>query len=643
MVGTMTNIHKRKLAEVALSESEQRYRLLFDSAEELISVFDRHGVCHLMNRRAAEFFQCEAEELVEKSFSELHLADGEEYTRRVREVIDTGMSQRYEDEVGFPAGKRWLHSRVYPIASADGDIDTALIISRDITERRAIEQALLENEEKLKTLINAATEDVVVLLNADLEMEIVNERAALGFGRPVEQLIGHPLGEFMPPEIAASRRDYARRVMESGRSARFEDQRAGRWYDNNMCPVFDSRGKVQAVAVFARDITERRAMEEKLAQAKEAAEAASIAKSRFLAAANHDLRQPLQALRLLMEALSLHPLESSASELLLDMSGALKSMEGLLNALLDSSKLEAGSFQPRKRKFHIVPFLHHLRNQFKATAQDAQKRIRVVPSDAVLFTDPALLGRILQNFVSNALRHARGPDILIGCRRSGQGRRIEVWDDGPGIPQGEQQKIFDEFYQLGNPARNAEQGLGLGLSIAKRMADLLNCRIGVRSAIGKGSVFFVEVPFSEASDEVLQPVSSVRLKGNGGGNSILVVDDDRLVLSATEKLLRTIGFEVISAATAEEAIRLAKERGKGLRLALLDYRLPNGWDGIRLAHRLGSELNRQLPVILITGDTAVTRLREVKLSELPVLHKPINIGELRGLIEKVAPRNVADH
>jgi CheY-like chemotaxis protein len=174
------------------------------------------------------------------------------------------------------------------------------------------------------------------------------------------------------------------------------------------------------------------------------------------------------------------------------------------------------------------------------------------------------------------------------------------------------------------------------------MAELLNLEIGLRSTIGKGSVFFVEVPIAEEGDEAVQAVSPVPATRNGGGNLILVVDDDRGVLTATEKLLRTLGYEVISAPEAEEAIELAKEWGKSLRLALLDYRLPNGWDGIRLAHRLCSELDRNLPVILITGDIAIGRLREVKLSELPVLHKPIDIEQLCGLMEEVAPRKVAD-
>jgi PAS domain S-box-containing protein len=637
MIGTTTDVHERKLAEIALSQSEEKYRLLFNSVDEVIAVFDRNGIFQLLNRRAASCFDSTPEDIVGKSLTELHPGYGDKLVRRIQKVIGSGVSSEHEDEVESPAGMRWLFSRIYPMSNDDGVAQSALIISKDVTDRRLIEEALQESEAKLKALINATTEDAVVLLNADLKMEVVNERAARGFGRTVEQMIECPIGELMHQPIATIREECARKVIGSGQSVRFEDQRAGRWYDNNMCPVFDEHGKTSAVAIFARDITERKNMEEKLAEAKKEAERANAAKSRFLAAANHDLRQPLHALRLLIEAILLHGLEAPVGNMVLDMKDALKSMEGLLNALLDISKLEAGSFQPEKQDFHVVPFLHELRGQFKAAAQDAQAQIRVAASNAILCTDPILLARIVKNFVSNAIRHAHGGSILIGCRRTAHGRRIEVWDNGPGIPPHEQQKIFDEFYQVGNPARTADQGLGLGLSIAKRMAELLKLKIGVRSTKGKGSVFSVEVPIADECERARDPQVNVSALPDSANGLILVVDDDKLVLKATKDLLNTLGYETISAPTAEEALTLAQNNGESLCLALLDYRLSNGWDGIQLSHRLRSELDWELPVILITGDTTVSRLRDVRISELPILHKPIDPDDLRRLIADTLP------
>jgi CheY-like chemotaxis protein len=202
----------------------------------------------------------------------------------------------------------------------------------------------------------------------------------------------------------------------------------------------------------------------------------------------------------------------------------------------------------------------------------------------------------------------------------------------------EQQRIFEEFYQLGNPARTPDQGLGLGLSIAKRMAKLLNLRIGVRSTMGKGSVFFVEVPMGEIRETVRQPQRKGSALPDSGRGLILVVDDDKLVLRATRELLNAFGYEAICASTAEEAVKVAHQKGDSLRMALLDYRLSNEWDGVQLSQRLRSELDRELPVILITGDATVPRLRDVRTSELPVLHKPIDPDDLRSLIASTVAR-----
>ena len=630
---TLIDITQQKLAETKLQTSEENYRLLFNNVDELLSVFDREGVCQFMNLRIAALFGGEPEDFLGKSLCDFYPKMAATYLKRIRDSIDSGIPRYYEDEVALPQGRRWLFSRIQPLPDAYGDCQIALIASQDITDRRLAERAMHRNEERLKALINATTNDVVVLLDSDFMMEIVNERAARGFGKTVEEVVGRPLGEFMPPSIASKRREYAQQVIDTGQSVRFEDQRAGHWFDNNMCPVFDDEGQPQAVAIFARDITQRKKMEHALAKAKEAAEKANLAKSRFLAAANHDLRQPLQAMRLLLESLSLYELEPRISEVVEDMGEAMQFMEGLLHALLDISKLEAGSVVPKKKNFHIIPFFHQLRGQFKATAKDAGKRIRMFPVNAILHTDPILLARILHNFITNALRHTRGDRILVGCRYAENYRRIEVWDDGPGIPNDQLDKIFEEFFQIGNPARNLNQGLGLGLAITKRLAELLELRLAVKSIPGKGSMFSVEVPLGRKNEPeaVRNPPSSrspVRHKG-----LILAVDDDPIVLKATRRLLEALRYDVICASSAEEAFDLVEQHGHLIRLALLDYRLPSGWDGIRLLQQIRKRTNRELPAVLISGDTTIDSLHEVRLSDLPLLHKPIDPAVLRRHLE----------
>ena len=641
-ITSLLDVTEQQLAIQAYRASEARYRLVNDNLNELILICDREGLCHFMNRRTAALFGGTPEHFIGKYFHELCPEIAQRYTQRIRDIMATGKSMTCEDEFLFPQGNRRLFTRVQPIVDEQGVINTTLIVSQDVTEQRSTERAMRRNEERLKALINATTDDVVVLLDSDLRMEIVNERAARGFGQTVPQMTGRPIGDFMPAEIAQTRREYAHKVIESGCTFRFEDQRAGRWFDNNMCPVFDDEGKPQAVAIFARDITQRKKMEQALAVAKEVAEKANLAKSRFLAAANHDLRQPLQAMRLLLESLSLYRLEPRAGEVVEDMKQAMQFMEGLLSALLDISKLEAGSVVPKRKHFHMVPFLHRLRSQFKTTAKDAGKQIRLFTSNAVLHTDPILLVRILQNFVTNAIRHARGERILVGCRYAKGYRRIEVWDDGQGIPNDQLDKIFEEFYQIGNPARNLNQGLGLGLAITRRIADLLELQIGVRSRPGRGSVFWVEVPLGVEN----QPVDTDHPHNSDPTERpkglILVVDDDPIVLNATKKLLEALHYDAIFAANAEEVMELVKRHGANLRMALLDYRLAGGWDGIQLLKIVREILNRELPAVLISGDTSIDRLKQVQASGLPLLHKPIDPAVLRRHMDEMMSGEVRD-
>jgi CheY-like chemotaxis protein len=270
-----------------------------------------------------------------------------------------------------------------------------------------------------------------------------------------------------------------------------------------------------------------------------------------------------------------------------------------------------------------------LRGQFKATAKEAGKHVHLFVTNAVLYTDPNLLARILQNFITNALRHAKGERILVACRYAGDHRRIEVWDDGPGIPSDQLDKIFEEFYQIGNPARNLNQGLGLGLAITKRLADLLELPLAVRSLPDKGSVFSVEIPLGtqSQSDAVAHPISNESVTCPNG--LILIVDDDTNVLNATKKLLEALHYEAICATSADSALDLLKQHGSRIRLALLDYRLPGDWDGIQLLQSIRELTNPKLPAVLISGDTSIDHLNDVRSSGLPLLHKPIDPGVLR--------------
>jgi PAS domain S-box-containing protein len=510
-------------------------------------------------------------------------------------------------------------------------------LEQDIAERQQIEAELRASEERFRALIDATVEDIVVLLDDSLRMVIVNERMTQGFGKTVEAMLGKRMGDLMPAPVAAHREEMARRVLSDGRPVRFEDQRGGHWFDNNMCPVIGPSGRPEGVAIFARDITRRKAMEEALAEAKEQAEKANAAKSRFLAAANHDLRQPLQAMSLLVGALSYARIDEQARTIARDMQETLTAMEGLLNALLDISKLDAGIVIPKDQDFLASVFLHQLRNQFKALAAERGVTIRLFCRNDPLHTDPDLLERILHNLVSNAIRHTRHGRILIGSRRRGERLRIEVWDRGEGIAAADLGRIFEEFQQVGNPERSPQQGLGLGLAIAKRIAALLGLRLDVRSEVGRGSVFFVEVPLASSALAVKPEDPPAEIALPARDTTVLVVEDDSQVLLATARLLRLWGYRPICARSGEEALDLLSDKDLRPGIALVDYRLPGTRTGVQLLDEMSLRLGLDIPSLLLTADTAPERLREAQTSGYPILHKPVTPTALRQALAEHAP------
>ena len=248
-----------------------------------------------------------------------------------------------------------------------------------------------------------------------------------------------------------------------------------------------------------RDEIKRRAGEEqKLRQARQDAERANLAKSKFLAVASHDLRQPVQAMFYFSQALSYRLSDEKSRNVLADLDRSLESLKSLLDSLLDMSKLEAGVVVPRAQNFLISELLLRAAAEFEPMAEHKGLRLTVMPSSARVNSDPALLARVLQNLVANAVRYTSEGRILVGCRHRGSRLSIEVRDTGVGIPPERLNEIFEEFTQVTSSHRHEGQGLGLGLAIVRRLCDLLGHRIAVRSKVGKGSIFCVEVPMAEA-------------------------------------------------------------------------------------------------------------------------------------------------
>lgn len=372
------------------------------------------------------------------------------------------------------------------------------------------------------------------------------------------------------------------------------------------------------------------ALAEKLRLEKERAEEANLAKSRFLASASHDLRQPIHALGMFLGALSQHGMDDEMRRLVGQMEGSVEAMDSLFSSLLDISRLDAGVVQSHPQTFRIDSLLERICRDNRSEAEEKNIRLIYCPSSLTIFTDPILLERILRNIISNAVRYTDKGRILVGCRRHGTRLKIEVWDSGRGIPQNQHDRVFEEFYQLGNPERDRTKGLGLGLAIVKRLTVILDCPYELRSQPGKGTAFTLSVPITNAASLAEQPadVSPGALRRG----LILVVDDEITIREAMRSLLSGWGHEVILAGSGPEMLEQLADCPKRPDLIICDYRLRAGENGIDVIRRLQSEYNEDIPAVLITGDTAPDRLSEAKASGFLLLHKPVANVKLRATI-----------
>lgn len=386
----------------------------------------------------------------------------------------------------------------------------------------------------------------------------------------------------------------------------------------------------------ARDDLERRIAEAtaELRRKKEEAEQANVAKSRFVAAASHDLRQPMHALGLFVDSLRDEVGgQMRARRMLEGMRSSIDAMTAMFDALLDISRLDAGVIVENRVDFPVRAVLRHVEAMFTPLAVEHKLRFSVVASSAWIRSDPALLERILQNLVSNAIKHARGGGVVVGCRRLPEALSIQVWDAGPGIAPEHQQAIFQEFVQLENPERDRSKGLGLGLAIVDRIARLLSHPVRLRSTPGRGAMFAVEVPYGESgSSAVEEPAQLELIADHFAGACVAVIDDDRASVEAMSGLLE--GWKCVVVGAGSEAALVARltERQLVPDLIISDYRLRDGRTGLVAVAQIRALLRRPVPAILVTGDTAPDRLIEAHASGLELLHKPVAPGKLRQLM-----------
>lgn len=461
---------------------------------------------------------------------------------------------------------------------------------------------------------------LLVLLLAVLAGSAVGIVLARRVVRPIRQLAegADRIGEGqLDHRIALTRSD------ELGQLAARFDQMAERLGDSYR--LLETR-----VAERTRELVGANAL---LRARREEAEQASRAKTRFLASASHDLRQPLHTISLLVGVLRRQAVAPEVDKLVDHIQASVSAMEALFTGLLDLSQLDAGMPRPVLGDHALADLLRRVAASQEAEAERKQLRLAVAPTRCAVRTDAVLLERVLGNLVSNAIRYTECGKVLLGCRRRADGVEVQVWDTGIGITPAKLPHVFEEFFQIDNPERDRSKGLGLGLAIVKRTLELLGHPYALRSTPGRGTCFSILLPLADAP--TMMPARPKALAGCGrvAGAFIAVIDDEADTRQAMQALCHSWGAHALTAASADQCLALLSEHLRDPDLILCDYRLRKRQDGLAAVRRIRAHIGQAVPAVIITGDIGAADLRRVAGSGLPLLHKPVSADRLLAAIE----------
>lgn len=647
IAGWLWYVHRHKVAKEKLKESESRLRTIIDSVPALINLKDADGRYLMSNRAHREFLGLRTEEIIGRTSIQISHMLGQGIQKLDRKIVETGkplgpVDRHITDAEGR---ERDLLLTKVPLRDLAGNISGIVTVSVDITERKQAENALQESEKRLR-LFTDSMPALFSYIDKNQRYRFCNLHYEKHFRRKREDIIGITAEDLMGPVAYGQVKPVLKRAF-SGETVFFEQwvdyREAGRTFvRGSLIPDISKAGEVEGIFIMSQDMTAKKYVEDSLAKAKENAEEVSASKSRFLAAASHDLRQPMQALAMFVEVLAGRRHDKESRDIIEKIQASSKSLESLLNSLLDISKLEADLVEPEVRRFTIGELTSRLAEEIKPLAERKGLTLMHVPSTLPVRSDPGLLDRILRNLLTNAVVHTESGRILFGCRRRGGELRIQVWDTGPGIPDGQKTRIFEEFYQGGKPEGGRNYGLGLGLSIVDRLVKLLDHRIEVSSEADKGSVFSVDVPIAETGAPAVEPAASMITEGDATGALIVGIDDDPAVREALSLLLKSWGFEAVMAATEQEAHRWLSAEGRTPDLVIADYRVRRGDEGADAIQSIRRRWGEDIPGLLLTGETDPKRLNEATASGYQVVKKPIQPDKLKAVvteqIDSVNPR-----
>lgn len=497
------------------------------------------------------------------------------------------------------------------------------------------------SSELVRSVLQSAP-DAMIIIDGSGTILYANRQVTALFGYESAEVVGSPVEMLMPERFrgrhVAHRQGYTSSVRVRPMGAGLE--LFARRRDGREFPVEISLSPIQQqdevlVAAAIRDVTDRARVEKELRDARATADRANLSKSRFLATASHDLRQPLQVLSLLNGTLRRFVDNEDVNEVLDQQEQALGTMSRLLNALLDISKLESGAIKPDICDFPVAQLLAELRLEYAGLAANKGLDFVVEATDIKARSDPTLVGQALKNLVANAIKYTSAGSVSLSARKVPQGVRIEVRDTGRGIAPEHVPFIFEEFYQVGVATNTSRDGYGLGLSIVQRVVRLLELRIDVSSRPGEGSTFALEMPASHATDSGATGSRSHRAAATAqGGNArhLLLVEDDNGVRNATRLFLKGEGYRVTAAASHSEALQLIQDHAD-IDLVISDYHLDGGRTGAEVIAAARERFGPGHPAILVTGDTTPAMASLKRDATLCLTSKPINADDLVCLIQ----------
>jgi PAS domain S-box-containing protein len=624
--------------EAAFRRREAMVNSLLNAIEETVIRFERDGRISLVNDAGARRLGRPREAILGRRLSDF-FAPALAWSRdqKVREVLETGKAIRFVDR----RADIWFSHGCFPVTDDRGRTVAVTSITREITAEKRLEEELREREQFLR-LITDNLPGLVFYMDRNQICRFVNRRIVEWMGITPAELLGRRAKDLPSHDLTISTEDQ-RTAALGGRTISFDSsltnpQGRNIRYHATFIPHRDDSGDVLGYVGLVLDITKRAEAEEATRDALAQAEAASSSKSRFLAAASHDLRQPMQALNIYVGLLARQTRDDrKAADLVFRLDQSVNALGDLLDSLLDISKLDAGIITPKVAPFALKSVLERMEAEMRPTLEAKGLRFTVMPSHLMAVSDETLVERILRNLLTNAGRYTEKGGVVLGCRPRGQRVVLQVWDTGIGIPDDRRDLVFEEFYQVGNQARDRKQGLGLGLAIVRRLSLLLDHPVRVRSQVGKGTLFEVSLP--RATEEEVERVNpawtAMGLAPIKQGTTAVLIDDDTAVLDSLALLLEDWGFDVVAAQDILEAFEVLREFPDIPGVIIADYRLKGGATGVAAVKSLRQAFGLPIPGVIVTGDTSPERLREVTESGFKMLHKPVRIHELRAAVASV--------